>query len=74
VGWRNFQQCQVRLCWARITIERSAADRFVGFGPAGALKNHGPVMAAMTRASAADLIRLPTAAGVEPKRPLKSPL
>jgi len=40
VGWRNSPRCEVRLCRAGIVIERSAANRFVVFGAAGALKNH----------------------------------
>jgi hypothetical protein len=38
VGWRNSQRCEIRLCQAGIAIERSAANRVVVFGAAGALK------------------------------------
>jgi hypothetical protein len=40
VGWRNSQRGEGRLCRAGIAIERSAANRFVMFGAAHALKNH----------------------------------
>ena len=40
VGRRNSQRCEIRRCQAGIAIKRSAANRFVVFGAAGALKNH----------------------------------
>jgi hypothetical protein len=46
---------------AGITIARSAANRVVVFGAAGALKNHEPSRWRRRDASAADLIRLPSA-------------
>jgi len=40
VGWRNSQRGEGCLCRAGMAIERSAANRFVVFDAAGALKNH----------------------------------
>jgi hypothetical protein len=38
VARRNSQRCEIRLCQAGIVIERSASNRVVVFGAAGALK------------------------------------
>jgi len=40
VGWRNSSAARVACAGQGIAIERSAANRFVVFGAAHALKNH----------------------------------